>query len=571
MQKMLSRQKLALPALLFFLSSSSYGASSNKVKEANQLPDLKKLNAIVQRFEPVELKVDLSSLPESEKKVLAKLIQASDLIDRIYMRQIWSGNLAMKEALQKDESELGKARYAAFMLDKQPWSQQDEDLPTQVGVPMKPKAGTYYPEDSKKSEIEAWMKTLSPEEAAKAKRFFWVIRKDKNGKFINVPYSQEYLPEIKEAAQLLSEAAELTKQPTLKDYLQKRAEAFLNDDYYASDVAWMKLDSSIEPTIGPYETYEDEWFSAKAAFESFITIRDDIETAKLAKFSAELQELENNLPIDAKFRNPKLGALSPIRVVNSIYGAGEANRGIQTAAYNLPNDEKVASEMGTKRTMLKNIQEAKFEKVLTPISKIALSAVDQDRIAFEPFFTHILMHELMHGLGPNNVVEKGKTFTIREKLQETYSAFEEAKADVSGLWALQRLIDKGVLDKGMEKTLYTTFLASAFRSIRFGLGEAHGKGMAMQMNYLLDAKGFVVNKDGTFQVNEAKIKEAVKALTADIMTIQATGDKKRADNFHKKYVKIRPEVKNILDKLSHIPVDIRPIFTTANELVKTSK
>ena len=454
------------------------------------------------------------------------------------------------------------------MLDKGPWSLQDNYLATIPGVPKKPEAGTYYPEGSTKAEVEKWMASLPAEEAAKAKGFFTVIRKGADGKFKIVGFNEEYRPEIDTVAKLLNEAAALTNQPTLKTFLEKRAASLLSNDYYDSDVAWMKLDSSIEPTIGPYETYEDEWFSAKAAFEAFITIRDEVESAKLTKFSAELQELENNLPFDPKYRNPKIGALAPIRVVNSIYGAGEANKGIQTAAYNLPNDEKIATAMGTKRTMLKNIQEAKFQKVLIPISKIAMAAKDQANISFEPFFTHILMHELMHGLGPSSITVDGKTVTVREKLQDTYSALEEAKADVSGLWALQRLIDKGTLSKDMEKTLYTTYLASSFRSVRFGLNEAHGKAVALQMNYLLDAKAFVVAKDGTFSVDESKIKDAVKTLTGELLTIQATGDKAKADLFVKKYMVMRPSIQAVLNKVKHIPVDIKAVFTTADELLK---
>ena len=216
----------------------------------------------------------------------------------------------------------------------------------------------------------------------------------------------------------------------------------------------MELDASIEPTIGPYEVYEDEWFAAKAAFEAFITLRDDAETAKLTKFSAQLQGLENRLPIDPALRNPKLGALSPIRVVNVVFSAGDGNRGVQTAAFNLPNDERVVQEKGTKRTMLKNTQEAKFRLVLQPIAKQALSPADQGRVQFDAFFTHILMHELMHGLGPNSVTVNGQTTTVRAQLKETYSTLEEAKADISGLWALQTLVDDGVIDKSLGDTMY---------------------------------------------------------------------------------------------------------------------
>ena len=329
----------------------------------------------------------------------------------------------------------------------------------------------------------------------------------------------------------------------------------------------MELDASIEPTIGPYEVYEDEWFAAKAAFEAFITLRDDAETAKLARFSAQLQGLENRLPIDPAMRNPKLGALSPIRVVNVVFSAGDGNRGVQTAAFNLPNDERVVAEKGTKRTMLKNTQEAKFRLVLQPIAKQALSAADQGRVQFDAFFTHILMHELMHGLGPNTVTVKGQKTTVRAQLKETYSTLEEAKADISGLWALQTLVDDGVIDKGLADTMYTTFLASTFRSIRFGTSSAHGRGITLQLNTLMDAGAIVVNTDGTFRVEPTKIREAVKALTAEIMTVQATGDYEGAKALLARAT-IRPPVQAVLDRLGGVPVDIEPRFTTADALTR---
>ena len=236
----------------------------------------------------------------------------------------------------------------------------------------------------------------------------------------------------------------------------------------------MELDSPIDVTFGPYETYEDELFSYKAAFEAYVTLRDEAESAKLVKFSGYLQELENNLPIDPKYRNPKLGPASPIRVVNEVFASGEGNSGVQTAAFNLPNDERVVKEKGSKRVMLKNVQEAKFKKTLVPISQVVLSAADQKALAFESFFTHILTHELMHGLGPHNITVNGEQTTVRKQLKELSSAIEEAKADITGLWALQYLMDKGVIDKSMERSMYTTYLASAFRSVRFGITEAHG-------------------------------------------------------------------------------------------------
>ena len=316
-----------------------------------------------------------------------------------------------------------------------------------------------------------------------------------------VPYSIEYQGELAIAAQHLRAAAAATAQPTLKAFLESRAAAFASNDYYDSDVKWMELDATIEPTIGPYEVYEDEWFNYKAAFEAFITVKDQTESAKLQKFAGALQDIENNLPIDPKYRNPKLGALAPIAVVNTVFSAGDGNRGVQTAAFNLPNDERVIREKGSKRVMLKNNQQAKFDKVLVPISKVALASGDQGNVAFDAFFTHILMHELMHGLGPHDITVGGRATTVRQELKDTYSAIEEAKADISGLFALQFLVDKGQLDKTLEKTMYTTFLASAFRSLRFGINEAHGRGQAIQLNYLLDKGGFKVNGDGTFTVD----------------------------------------------------------------------
>jgi hypothetical protein len=324
----------------------------------------------------------------------------------------------------------------------------------------------------------------------------------------------------------------------------------------------MDLDASIEPTIGPYEVYEDEWFNYKAAFEAFITVRNDAETQQLARLSNELQDIENHLPVDPAFRNPKLGATAPIRVVNVVFTAGDANHGVQTAAFNLPNDERVIREKGSKRVLLKNVQEAKFSKVLLPISKIALAAADQKDIGFDAFFTHILMHELMHGLGPHDIRVGGRQTTVRQELKEAYSSIEEAKADVSGLFALQYLIDKGVLDKQLERTIYKTFLASAFRSIRFGITEAHGRGIAIQLNFLLDYGAFVVNRDGTLGINSGKIRDGVIALTRELMTLQAEGNYAKAKELLSKLGIVRPEVQRILDKLINIPVDIEPNFRT---------
>jgi len=522
--------------------------------------DAPALDRMAARFAPTKITADLSSLPASERTALTKLIEAAKIMDAIFLRQVWAGNEAMLLDLLRDQSPLGRARLHYFLINKGPWSSLDSNEPFIPGAPPKPESANFYPVGATRAQIEEWIKTLSDADRTRATGFFTTIRRSGSG-FTIVPYSIEYQGELARAADLLREAAAATTQPTLKTYLLKRADAFLSNDYYDSDVAWMDLDASIEPTIGPYEVYEDEWFNYKAAFEAFVTIRNDAETKKLERLSSELQDIENHLPIDASFRNPKLGSAAPIRVVNVVFTAGDANHGVQTAAFNLPNDERVIREKGSKRVLLKNVQEAKFEKVLVPISKVALSGTDQKDVAFDAFFTHILMHELMHGLGPHDIRVSGRQTTVRQELKESYSAIEEAKADVSGLFALQYLIDKGVLDRQLERTMYKTFLASAFRSIRFGVTEAHGRGIAIQLNYLLDYGAFAVNRDGTFTVNTAKIRDGVTALTRELMTLQAEGNYARAKELIAKLGVVRPEVQRVLTRLSNVPVDIEPIYS----------
>ncbi len=376
------------------------------------------------RFAVTDLTADLSALPANEREALAHMVRAAQVMDALFLEQAWSGNETMFQALVRDETPLGKARLHAFLVNKGPWSRLDHNAPFVPGAPEKPASANFYPEGATKAEVEKWIASLGAAEKTSATGFFTTIRRAPDGKLMAVPYSTEYQGELAIAAQHLRAAAAATAQPTLKAFLESRAVAFVTNDYYDSDVKWMELDATIEPTIGPYEVYEDEWFNYKAAFEAFITVKDRTESDKLRKFAGSLQEIENHLPIDAKYRNPKLGALAPIAVVNTVFSAGDGNRGVQTAAFNLPNDERVIREKGSKRVMLKNNQQAKFDKVLTPISKVALASGDQGNIAFEAFFTHILMHELMHGLGPHDITVAGRTTTVRQELKDTYSAIE---------------------------------------------------------------------------------------------------------------------------------------------------
>ncbi len=513
---------------------------------AATIPDLAELNRMIARFAPVELHADSSKLSPSDQKALAKLLDAARVIDDIFLTQVWSGNAALRARLVQDTSALGKARLHYFDLNKGPWSELDDHAAFIPGVPDKQLPGAnFYPADMSKAEFETFANSAND-----ARGFFSIIRRGPDKKLRAIPYSDAYKANLTKAAKLLEEAASLTANKSLQEFLRLRAKAFLSNDYYDSDVAWMKLDAPVDITIGPYETYMDELFGYKAAFEAYVTLRDDEETAKLKMFADHLQEIENNLPLDPKYRNPKIGALAPIRVVNQVLATGDGAHGVRTAAFNLPNDERIVQKMGSKRVMLKNVQEAKFSKTLEPIAARVLAPADRGDLSFNAFFTHILAHEMTHGIGPQN--------NVRQSLKELHSAIEEAKADATGLFMMQYLFDHKLLPAA-EKSLYTTFLASSFRTLRFGVHEAHGKGMALQFNYLMDKGAFVARPDGTFAVDFAKIQPAVRDLVHDLLTIEATGDYAGAKKMLDELGVLRPALQQALAKLTDIPTDIEPL------------
>jgi hypothetical protein len=533
-----------------------------------RLPDQGELEKLAARFSPTPLRVDLASLSPSERRALPELVRAAQVMDALFLRQVWAGNAIVLETLARDPGELGVARLHAFLQNAGPWLRLDADQPFLADVPPKPAQANFYPEGATRGEIETYFAKLSPADASTAKGFYSTLRRTPEGVIQVVPYSLAYQGLLGIAATHLRKAAAITQDRALGDFLTQRATAFSTNRYQDSDIAWMKLDGELEVTLGPYEVYEDGWFNLKAAFEAFIGVRDAADTQRLQQLAGQLQWLEDHLPVEPAYRNPKLGASAPIRVVNEIFCAGDANHGVQTAAYNLPNDEAITARMGTKRVMLKNVQQAKFDRVLLPIAAVALAHGDQRHVSFDAFFTHILMHELMHGLGPHQISADGKATTVRESLQSSYSTLEEAKADISGLWALQQLVDKGALPATLGESMYATFLASAFRSIRFGLNEAHGRGQALQLNSLLDAGAFRVGPDGRFSVNAAKAPTAVRDLAETILTIEAHGDKQAADQLLQRLGVIRPEVRRMLDRLAGVPIDIEPQFVTATELLR---
>lgn len=545
----------------------------------SSMPDAADLEKMAGRFAPIPLQVDTSALSAGDKRALVKLIEAARVLDHLFMQQLWSGDLALYQELQQDRSALGRARMHYFLINKGPWSEIDEYSAFLPGVPAKKPAGAnFYPEGMTKDEFEAWFRQLSPEAREHAEGFFSVIHRDADRKLRAVPYSAEYKVDLARAGRLLREAAALTDNVTLKTFLTRRAEAFKTNNYFASDMAWMDLDAPLDITFGPYETYNDELFGYKAAYEAYINVRDDEASARLAFLGQHLQEIENNLPEDAQYKVARLGAAAPLRVVNEVFAAGDGAHGVQTAAYNLPNDDRVVQQKGSKRVMLKNVQEAKFKSILMPIAQVILPADAQKDLSFDLFFTHIVAHELCHGLGPHQIEVGGRDTNPRMELKDLYGAIEEAKADVTGLFALQFLMtqadeknsrgDAGPLAHGAdaERQLYTTYLASSFRMLRFGLQDAHAKGMAIQFNYFLDHGAFIANPDGTFRVDIRKMKDAVGSLDRVFLTLEATGDYAGTKRLFASMMMLRPEILQALERLKSVPTDIEPLYVTADAL-----
>lgn len=530
----------------------------------HNLSSIKRMTA---RFAPAVITADSASLSPANQQALDKLVQAARYMTDVYMQQIWSDAAALRARLAEDKSDLGRALYDYFCLNGGPWSALDHNQPFVDGVPARPDHGNFYPQDLTKEEFTAWLAGLEHEERKQATSFFTVIRRDAEGKLKAVPFSEEYRRYLEPAAALLREAAALTDNESLRKYLNARADALLSNDYQASDIDWLNLDSPIEMTFGPYETYDDEFQGLKAAFECYLAVRDEQQTALLDKFTRRMQFIEDHLPIPRKYRNPHVASTARIRVVNLLLGTGMARHGVMTAAFNLPNDEETTSTHGCKQVMLRNVQQAKFDNVLVPIADKLIHPSQRHLITFDAFFTFILMHELCHALGPQIILTKGGqakgglASTPRLQLQEHYSTIEEAKADVCGLFALQLLIDEGVIPVELSEQMYTTFVAGIFRSIRFGLNEAHGKSNAIQFNWLRDKRAVTFDtRTGTFRVHVKRVRRALEELAYELLMIEARGNYTAARNLVDRYCLNRPRTKDALDRLSDVPVDIDPKF-----------
>ncbi len=503
-----------------------------------------------------DLSPDISHLDATQVKVLEKLIAASKLMNDIYRTQA----TPCLDDLAARIDELPAGQQAAvrryFKINVGPWDRRFHYEPF-FGTWPHPEGANFYPLDLTEAE-----KAQIADRANGLDGLFSMVRRGGDD-LVAIPYSVFFATELDAAAKLMREAAELTENASLKAFLNSRADAFGTDDYYESDMLWMDLDSAVEVTIGPYETYEDGLFGYKASFESFVTVVDPVESQRLDKFKGELPWLEKQLPIPEKHKNLNRGTDSPLRVVDEVYSAGDTRAGIQTIAFNLPNDERVREAKGSKKVMLRNVMNAKFNQILVPIANELVAKDQLGDLTAESFFLHTLWHEMSHGLGPGKIIVDGRETEVRLELKETYSTMEEAKADAMGEWDIFVLTRAGrdYFPESIFREQSATYLAGLFRSVRFGIGEAHGQANAIQFNYLMEKKA--ISHDpatGRFSIDIVVFEKVIAEMVRDICLIEAEGDYAASVAFIEKYGEMTPVLANALKKLDGIPVDVEPLF-----------
>jgi hypothetical protein len=532
------------------------------------------------RFAPVEIGYDATILSAAEKEALAKIVAAAHEIDEIFLRQVWDGNVALRDQLDAAAAQPGPQQQLAqdlrqfFRLNAGPWIRLDENRPF-IGKTPKPPGAGLYPLDLTKKEFEDFV-AAHPDRKDALTGYFTRIERAPDGGLAVVPYSDAYAPFLQKAARLLREAADvLTSEAakpqlakgvdytTLATFLRSRADAFQSNDYFQSDMDWMDVKANlIDVTIGPYEVYEDGLFNYKAAFEAIVGIRNPADSAELEKLKSFLPGMERNLPIAARYKNPNRGTDSPVSVIDVVHAAGDIKAGVHAVAYNLPNDERVREAKGSKKVMLKNISRAKYDKILVPIADVVLVADQMPQLDFESFFGHTLMHELAHGLGPGTItLADGTTTTVNQVLKTLYSPIEECKADVMGIYNSKFLVDRGVLTPEQLSRHYVVFLPGLFRSVRFGLHEAHAKGNLIQYNWFVD-RGAIVLDPATdrYTVQLDRMHSAAESLTQALCMLQVNGDYDAAKAFVDRWGSVPPEVERIVGKLGHIPSDVAPDY-----------
>lgn len=539
------------------LASAGCGGSPDHSPDAPDLTVAPDIEARRAQFMPQELSTSLDHLSDGDRTALGHLIDAANVMDEIFRRQAWAGNPEFAEKVEALRGPGADAAKEYFRIMYGPWDRL-KSRETFLGDVEHPKGAGYYPEDMSAEEFEAWV-AAHPDDAEAFKSLHTVVRRQ-GDRLVAIPYSEYYRELLEEAASDLRAAAAAVTTPSLKKFLLSRADAFLTDDYYQSDMDWMELDGDLEVVIGPYETYEDELFGYKAAFEAFLCAVDPNDSAALAKYKNELPWLERNLPIPDEHKNLDRGTESPIRVADEVYTAGDTRAGVQTIAFNLPNDERVREAKGSKKVLLKNVMRAKYDAILVPIARLAIPTKQLDNVTFDAYFNFVLFHELSHGLGPGRIVKDGKETEVRLELRDLYSPLEEAKADVMGMWALYELADRGVVDSSIADDLAATVVPGLFRSARFGVTEAHGLGVVCQFSYLMEKGAMTATSDGRLAPVPGKWRDAVRDLCTDLTMLQANADYDAAKAWVDKYGKVPPVMRTILDALREIPVDVDPLY-----------
>ncbi len=492
-----------------------------------------------------ELNTDLSHLSGNQKKMLAKLIDASKIMDDLFWKQAFSGDKAQFLATLDNN----QAQQFAD-INYGPWDRLNGDKVFLSGYEPKPAGAQFYPADMSKEELEA-------SKVADKTGLYSIIKRDEQGKLYSVPYSKEYAAELEAAAKLLREASELADDKEFANYLSMRADALISDEYQASDFAWMDMKNNpIDVVIGPIETYEDQLFGYRAAFESYVLVKDMAWSERLAKFAQFLPELQTGLPVADEYKQEVPGSDADLNAYDVIYYAGHSNAGSKTIAINLPNDEQVQLEKGTRRLQLKNAMRAKFDKILMPIAAELIVPEQRKHITFDAFFANTMFHEVAHGLGiKNTITGKG---TVRQSLQEHASALEEGKADILGLYMVEQLLNKGEITEGTIEDYYVTFMAGIFRSVRFGASSAHGKANMIRFNFFKQEGAFSKDENGLYKVDMEKMAAAMAKLSNLILTLQGDGDYQKVDQLVATMGDIKPELAADLEKLSqaNIPVDV---------------
>ncbi len=514
---------------------------STEIKVKN--PKENNIKQKVEQYAKVKLTTDMSKLNDNEKKVLVHLIKATEYMNPIFWQQTYGD----KEELLKKVNDPYTKEF--IEINYGPWDRLDDNKPFIEGVGPKPAGANFYPKDMTKEEFE---NADLPDKTSQ----YTLIRRNKEGKLYTIPYHEAYAKYLKPASEELLKAAQYTENPQFKTYLQLRAKALLNDEFRPSDMQWMDMkDNHLDVVIGPIENYEDQLYNYKTGYEGVVLVKDMDWSKKLAHFIQFLPELQEKLPVEDKYKQEKPGTRSDLNAYDVLYYSGEANTGGKTIAINLPNDEEVQLKKGTRRLQLKNVMKAKFDRILVPIANVLIDSTQRKHIKFDAFFANTMFHEVAHGLGIKNTIN-GKGMA-RTALKETYSTIEEGKADILGLYMVDQLQKKGELD-GDIKDYMTTFMASIFRSVRFGAADAHGVANMIRFNYFKDHGAFTRNEDGTYKVNYDKMYDAMKSLSSLILTLQGNGDYDQALILIKEKGVVSPQLQKDLERLNeaNIPVDI---------------